>query len=157
MTELNLINEDKFIIFNNEKYISAEDIGIYLEYKDPAKAILRIYNRNKDTLDGHTALIKVQVKHQKYFKRYFTKEGFYLIGMISNQKKSPEFRRALASYIKEERIAGNFNPFTKKEKITFKEKFYNLLHKIFSFFKHKDITPLFLRACETGEESKNKN
>ena len=142
MNELNLINEDKFIIFNNEKYISAEDIGIYLEYKDPTRAILRIYNRNKELLDGHTTLIKVQVKHQKYFKRYFTKEGFYLIGMISNQKKSPEFRRALASYIKEERIACNFNPLgihTKKRKITFKEKFYRLLHRVFSFLKYKLI------------------
>ena len=142
MNELNLINEDKFIIFNNEKYISAEDIGIYLEYKEPAKAILRIYNRNKELLDGHTTLIKVQIKHQKYFKRYFTKEGFYLIGMISNQKKSPEFRRALASYIKEERIACNFNPLgihAKKRKITFKEKFYRLLHRVFSFLKYKLI------------------
>lgn len=142
MNELNLINEDKFIIYNNEKYISAEDIGIYLDYKEPAKAILRIYNRNKELLEGHTALIKVQVKHQKYFKRYFTKEGFYLIGMVSNQKKSPEFRRVLATYLKQERISGNFNLFgipTKKRKNTFKEKFYILLHRIFSFFKYKLI------------------
>ncbi len=142
MNELNLINEDKFIIYNNEKYISAEDIGIYLDYKEPAKAILRIYNRNKELLEGYTALIKVQVKHQKYFKRYFTKEGFYLIGMVSNQKKSPEFRRVLATYLKQERISGNFNLFgipTKKRKNTFKEKFYRLLHRIFSFFKYKLI------------------
>lgn len=142
MNELNLINEDKFIIYNNEKYISAEDIGIYLDYKDPARAILRIYSRNKELLDEHTTLIKVQVKHQKYFKRYFTKEGFYLIGMISNQKKSPEFRRVLATYLKQERISGNFNPLglpTKKRKISFKEKFYILLHRIFSFLKYKFI------------------
>ncbi|MDP0050808.1 hypothetical protein Q7376_11075, partial [Glaesserella parasuis] len=54
-TTLSVINK------NNHTFLTANDLGTALEYADPTKAIVKIYDRNADEFTAEmTALIELQ-------------------------------------------------------------------------------------------------
>lgn len=105
MSELNLINEDKFIKIDNDLWLNAESIGISLGYSEPKKAVLKIYERNQKELNHFSCIVKMTAPDGKaYNTRVFNEEGIYLITMHANTSKASQFRIELAKFVKQKRL-----------------------------------------------------
>ncbi len=73
MNELNLINDENIIMQNGIVCMNAESIGRALGYSEPRKAVLKIYERNKDELDNYSTTVKLTTLDNKdRFQRVFT-------------------------------------------------------------------------------------
>ncbi|MFK5289096.1 BRO-N domain-containing protein, partial [Glaesserella parasuis] len=87
-TTLSVINK------NNHTFLTASDLGTALEYADPTKAIVKIYNRNADEFTAEmTALIELQTAGGKQQVRVFSLRGAHLIAMFARTKVAKEFRK----------------------------------------------------------------
>ena len=105
MQTFELLQTDKFIVDNNDLWLDAESIGISLDYAEPRKAVLKIYERNKKELDNFSVVVKMGSTDGKdYFKRVFNEEGIYLITMHANTPKASQFRIELAKFVKQKRL-----------------------------------------------------
>ena len=105
MQTFKLLQTDKFIVDNNDLWLDAESIGISLDYAEPRKAVLKIYERNKKELDNFSVVVKMGSTDGKdYFKRVFNEEGIYLITMHANTPKASQFRIELAKFVKQKRL-----------------------------------------------------
>lgn len=105
MQTFELLQTDKFIVENNDLWLDAESIGISLDYAEPRKAVLKIYERNKKELDNFSVVVKMGSTDGKdYFKRVFNEEGIYLITMHANTPKASQFRIELAKFVKQKRL-----------------------------------------------------
>ncbi|MDG6290332.1 Bro-N domain-containing protein [Glaesserella parasuis] len=87
-TTLSVINK------NNHTFLTANDLGTALEYADPTKAIVKIYDRNADEFTAEmTALIELQTAGGKQQVRVFSLRGAHLIAMFARTKVAKDFRK----------------------------------------------------------------
>ncbi|EER47548.1 possible prophage antirepressor [Actinobacillus minor NM305] len=87
-TTLSVINK------NNHTFLTASDLGTALEYADPTKAIVKIYDRNADEFTAEmTALIELQTAGGKQQVRVFSLRGAHLIAMFARTKVAKDFRK----------------------------------------------------------------
>jgi hypothetical protein len=79
---------------SNDVWLTAEQIGESLEYKETNKSILEIYRRHQDELAEYSVILKLRASDGKqYDTRVFNEKGVMLITMFSKQPKAAEFRR----------------------------------------------------------------
>lgn len=81
-------------IHNNQSFLTASDLGCALEYADPTKAIVKIYDRNADEFTPEmTALVEMQTAGGKQQVRIFSLRGAHLIAMFARTKVAKDFRK----------------------------------------------------------------
>ena len=87
-TTLSVINQ------RNQTFLTASDLGKALEYADPVKAIVKIYDRNADEFTAEmTALVEMQTAGGIQKVRIFSLRGAHLIAMFARTKIAKEFRK----------------------------------------------------------------
>ena len=87
-TTLSVINQ------HNQTFITANDLGLALEYAVPMQAILKIYDRNADEFTPEmTALVEMQTAGGLQKVRIFSLRGAHLIAMFARTKVAKDFRK----------------------------------------------------------------
>ena len=87
-TTLPVINQ------HNQTFITANDLGLALEYAMPMQAILKIYDRNADEFTAEmTALVEMQTAGGLQKVRIFSLRGAHLIAMFARTKVAKDFRK----------------------------------------------------------------
>ena len=87
-TTLSVINQ------HNQTFLTASDLGKALEYADPVKAIVKIYDRNADEFTAEmTALIEMPTAGGIQKMRIFSLRGAHLIAMFARTKVAKDFRK----------------------------------------------------------------
>lgn len=87
-TNLSVINQ------RNQTFLTASDLGKALEYADPVKAIVKIYDRNADEFTPEmTALVEMQTAGGLQKVRIFSLRGAHLIAMFARTKVAKDFRK----------------------------------------------------------------
>ena len=87
-TTLSVINQ------HNQTFITANDLGLALEYAGPMQAILKIYDRNADEFTAEmTALIEMPTAGGIQKVRIFSLRGAHLIAMFARTKVAKDFRK----------------------------------------------------------------
>ena len=87
-TNLSVINQ------RNQTFLTASDLGKALEYADPVKAIVKIYDRNADEFTAEmTALIEMPTAGGIQKVRIFSLRGAHLIAMFARTKVAKDFRK----------------------------------------------------------------
>ncbi|OPX85596.1 MAG: hypothetical protein A4E53_03393 [Pelotomaculum sp. PtaB.Bin104] len=77
---------------DDEYYMTREQIGRALDYSDPAIAIYKIHERNKDRLDKFSVLTKLVSTDGKIYEVYlYSRKGVYEICRWSRQPKADAF------------------------------------------------------------------
>lgn len=105
MTELNLINEDKFIKIDNELWLDSKSLGEALGFTNPTEAIKKIYQRYEAELKNFSIRDKVSREGQQtYYVRLFSEEGMYIVSMHATTETASKFRIALAKFLKQKRL-----------------------------------------------------
>ncbi|MGQ9444673.1 P22AR C-terminal domain-containing protein [[Pasteurella] aerogenes] len=112
-TTLSVINK------NNHTFLTASDLGTALEYADPTKAIVKIYDRNADEFTAEmTALIELQTAGGKQQVRVFSLRGAHLIAMFARTKVAKEFRKWVLDILDKEVEKSNEQSAVKIEKLS---------------------------------------
>jgi len=94
---------------NDEGWMTGEDIGNALGYKDPRNSIRRIFERNKDELEEYSMTVKLTaVDGKERDARVYNEEGVMLISMFSSQNIAKEFRRWAVRTLKQVRKTGSY-------------------------------------------------
>ena len=87
-TTLSVINQ------NNQTFLTANDLGLALEYTQPSIAVMKIYDRNADEFTAEmTALIEMQTAGGLQKVRIFSLRGAHLIAMFARTKVAKDFRK----------------------------------------------------------------
>ncbi|MEX4029374.1 hypothetical protein MZA49_10640, partial [Haemophilus influenzae] len=87
-TTLSVINQ------HNQTFITANDLGLALEYAMPMQAILKIYDRNADEFTAEmTALVEMPTAGGIQKVRIFSLRGAHLIAMFARTKVAKDFRK----------------------------------------------------------------
>ena len=87
-TTLSVINQ------HNQAFVSANDLGLALEYASPLQAVLKIYDRNADEFTPEmTALIEMPTAGGLQKVRIFSLRGAHLIAMFARTKVAKDFRK----------------------------------------------------------------
>ena len=87
-TTLSVINQ------HNQAFVSANDLGLALEYASPLQAVLKIYDRNADEFTAEmTALIEMPTAGGLQKVRIFSLRGAHLIAMFARTKVAKDFRK----------------------------------------------------------------
>ena len=87
-TNLSVINQ------NNQTFLTANDLGLALEYASPLQAVLKIYDRNADEFTAEmTALVEMKTAGGIQKVRIFSLRGAHLIAMFARTKIAKEFRK----------------------------------------------------------------
>src|SRR5690625_353885 len=76
---------------NNDIFMTREQIGQALEYKNPRRAIKDIHLRNKDRLDKFSRRAQVDTPSGKQETVIYNEKGIYEIIRKSGQPKADEF------------------------------------------------------------------
>jgi prophage antirepressor-like protein len=93
------INENSlnFLEIEGEILFSSEEVGIQLGYKQPAKSINILFNRNQRELQGYARHINLMSRDgQSRDVRHFTEEGVYILSMLANTPHARDFRARVA-------------------------------------------------------------
>lgn len=99
-----IINENglKFLEHEGQILFSSEEIGRQLGYKNPAKSINVLFNRNQKELCSYERHINVMCRDgQAREARHFTEEGVYILSMLADTPLAREFRAKLARLLRE--------------------------------------------------------
>ena len=95
-------NALNFVEKNGEIYFSSEEIGRHLGFKNPAKSVNRLYNRNAKELDSYAVGVTVTSTDGKSYQvRHFTEEGVYILSMLAQTPQARDFRARLARLLRE--------------------------------------------------------
>lgn len=87
-TSLSVINQ------NNQTFLTANDLGLALEYTQPSIAVMKIYDRNADEFTAEmTALIEMPTAGGLQKVRIFSLRGAHLIAMFARTKVAKDFRK----------------------------------------------------------------
>lgn len=80
---------------NNRRALTAEEIGVALEYADPRDATNLLFNRNRDEFEKDTdySTVKLMSEAGPRETNVFFDTGCMLLAMFSNQPKAKEFRK----------------------------------------------------------------
>lgn len=77
---------------NNDIFMTREQIGNALEYKNPRRAIADIHNRNKERMDGFSGVSRLRTTDGKSYETIiYNEQGIYEIIRRSAQPKADEF------------------------------------------------------------------
>lgn len=96
-TTLSVINQ------RNQTFLTASELGKALEYADPVKAIVKIYDRNADEFTPEmTALVEMQTAGGLQKVRIFSLRGAHLIAMFARTKIAKAFRKWVLDVLDEE-------------------------------------------------------
>lgn len=76
---------------NNDVFMTREQIGQALEYKNPRKAIRDIHLRNKERLDQFSRGAQIETPSGKQEATIYNERGIYEIIRFSKQPKADEF------------------------------------------------------------------
>ena len=96
-TTLSVINQ------NNQTFLTAIELGKALEYADPVKAIVKIYDRNADEFTPEmTALVEMKTAGGIQKVRIFSLRGAHLIAMFARTKIAKAFRKWVLDILDEE-------------------------------------------------------
>ena len=96
-TTLSVINK------NNQTFLTAIELGKALQYADPVKAIVKIYDRNADEFTAEmTALVEMKTAGGIQKVRIFSLRGAHLIAMFARTKIAKEFRKWVLDILDEE-------------------------------------------------------
>ncbi len=92
--------EIRFHEVQGEFCLTADDLNKGLGYEDP-RAVLNLYNRHKDELDGYVGIIKLMTPGGTQDTTVFNEEGVYLVSMLAKTPKAKEFRKKVARVLKD--------------------------------------------------------
>lgn len=96
------INCDFYQDQDGEIYMTGEQIGRCLGYKNPVQSISNIFKKFENRLAKNSTLIKlVSVDGKKRMNRLYNEQGIYFIAMRSDTEKALDFQEAVASIIKD--------------------------------------------------------
>ena len=98
-----IINENglKVIEYEGQILFASEDVGRQLGYRNPAKSINILFNRNQKELSGYAVGIKVMsTDGKRYEVRHFTEEGVYILSMLANTPQAQDFRASVAALLR---------------------------------------------------------
>ena len=104
----------KMITFTPEEgklWVSSRDIGVALDYADPAKAINTLFGLHKDEFDNDSTRILVSRVRQNEPPskiREFSVEGIILLSMFSEKPKAKDFRKWAKSVLAEVSTTGSY-------------------------------------------------
>ena len=98
--EIDFINKEEDI------WITAETVGIGLEYNSPRKSIMNLYSAHRDEIEIYSSVIDLMTEAGMRKTTVFSEMGAYLLIMFSNQPKAKEFRKWVVNVIKEIRKTG---------------------------------------------------
>lgn len=76
---------------NNDVFMTREQVGLALEYKNPRKAIKDIHLRNKDRLDNFSRRAQIETPSGKQETTIYNEKGIYEIIRYSKQPKADTF------------------------------------------------------------------
>lgn len=76
---------------NNDIFMTREQIGQALEYRNPRRAIADIHNRNKERLDKFSGVSKLRTPQGVQETYIYNEKGIYEIIRKSGQPKADEF------------------------------------------------------------------
>ncbi|MFX1478321.1 MAG: Bro-N domain-containing protein [Promethearchaeota archaeon] len=107
--------EIEIIKKGNEIWMTAETIGVGLEYKNPRKSIMNLYYSHKDELEEFTSVIESMTEAGTRQTTIFNEQGIYLLIMFSNQPLAKDFRRWIIGVIKDIRQKGFYIAKTKQD------------------------------------------
>ncbi|QIM63184.1 hypothetical protein A1D29_07770 [Pasteurellaceae bacterium Orientalotternb1] len=95
MTTLTFQNTTLSAINHNDQiWLTAQDVGKGLGYRNPTSDVKRIYERNIDEFTPNmTALVDLQTAGGMQKVRVFSLRGTHLIAMFSHTKLAKEFRK----------------------------------------------------------------
>lgn len=102
-------NEIRFIESENDILITAEALGIGLEYKNPRISVMKLYYSHQDELEEYKGVIELVTPGGKQETTVFREMGAYLLIMFSNQPRAKDFRKWVIRVIKEIRKKGYYN------------------------------------------------
>lgn len=103
----NDVHVDFFQNENGEIIMTAEQIGSALEYADPGKSILKIYERNKERLERYSTTVNLTALDGKIRNvRIFNEKGVIALIMMSNKSKAVEFQDWVYDVIQQIRKSG---------------------------------------------------
>lgn len=95
MVTKEMFGQNKLDIYqdeNNDVYMTREQIGHALEYSEPVIAISKLHKRNKNRLDGFSAVTRlVSTDGKPYETTIYNEKGIYEIARKSGQPKADEF------------------------------------------------------------------
>ena len=96
------INCDFYQDQDGEIYMTGEQIGRCLGYKNPVQSISNIFKRFENRLVKNSVLTKLMsTDGKKYKTRLYNEQGIYFIAMRSDTEKALDFQEAVAGIIKE--------------------------------------------------------
>jgi len=98
--DLELINHE------NEIWLTAETVGIGLEYSEPRKSVMNLYSSHRDEIEEFASVIDLMTEAGMRKTTIFSEYGVYLLIIFSNQPKAKEFRRWVIEVIKNIRKKG---------------------------------------------------
>ena len=137
-TTLSVINQ------HNQTFITANDLGLALEYAVPMQAILKIYDRNADEFTPEmTALIEMQTAGGLQKVRIFSLRGAHLIAMFARTKVAKDFRKWVLDILDRE-VLQNANPIQPlvERKYTFEFTEYELEQLVWLWCSHSQMNTL---------------
>lgn len=132
-TTLSVINQ------HNQTFLTASDLGKALEYADPVKAIVKIYDRNADEFTPEmTALIEMPTAGGLQKVRIFSLRGAHLIAMFARTKVAKDFRKWVLDILDREVLqnANQIQPLVER-KYTFEFTEYELQQLAWLWFAFK--------------------
>src|SRR5690625_2582675 len=89
-----MFGQNEMDIYQNEKkdiFMTREQIGQALNYKDPRRAISDIHSRNKERLDVFSGVSKLRTPQGIQETYIYNEQGIYEIIRKSGQPKADEF------------------------------------------------------------------
>lgn len=96
---------------NGEPCMTAESIGLALEYSEPRKAIMNLFNRKREELEEHSGVLNLMTPGGKQAVTIFNESGVMLLTMLSAQPRAKDFRRWAVRVLKQYRQeAQSFDP-----------------------------------------------
>ena len=137
-TTLSVINQ------HNQAFVSANDLGLALEYASPLQAVLKIYERNADEFTAEmTALIEMQTAGGIQKVRIFSLRGAHLIAMFARTKVAKDFRKWVLDILDREVLqnANQIQPLVER-KYTFEFTEYELEQLVWLWCSHSQMNTL---------------
>ena len=137
-TTLSVINQ------HNQAFVSANDLGLALEYASPLQAVLKIYDRNADEFTAEmTALVEMQTAGGLQKVRIFSLRGAHLIAMFARTKVAKDFRKWVLDILDREVLqnANQIQPLVER-KYTFEFTEYELEQLVWLWCSHSQMNTL---------------
>ena len=137
-TTLSVINQ------RNQTFLTASELGKALEYADPVKAIVKIYDRNADEFTPEmTALVEMPTAGGLQKVRIFSLRGAHLIAMFARTKVAKDFRKWVLDILDREILqnANQIQPLVER-KYTFEFTEYELEQLVWLWCGHKQMNTL---------------